>query len=109
METDVLKNFIKMEVEVLVAGVWISGFMTPIVKGVVTLLAVGQEKEFYGPTAVKAEVIQAIRQVRRQPQANTSGVPNADSPNPTTPVQSALGANSTPGQHPGSKFVHRAR
>jgi hypothetical protein len=64
MELDILKNFVRMHVEVLVGGVWIDGFMTPIVKSLVTLLPAGETKEFYGPTALKAEVIQAIRQVK---------------------------------------------
>lgn len=105
MELDVLKNFVKHEVEVLVAGVWITGVMTPIVKGVVTLLPAGQEKEFYGPTAVHAEVIQAVRQVRKQPTTNAMAPVVNQNPDAPVPPRSAL--EPVIGQHPGGKFVHR--
>jgi hypothetical protein len=108
METSVLAPFVKHEVEILVAGVWIPGVMTPIVKGVITLLPTAETAAFYGPTAIKAEVVQAIRQVKRSPQANVT--PNATQPVASAvPVRSALesGSGSNPGQHPGSKFVHR--
>lgn len=68
MELKILKNFINHDVEVLVAGVWIEGRMTPIVEGVVTLLPLKEAAAFYGPTALKADVIQAVRQVKRQTQ-----------------------------------------
>ncbi len=54
-----------MNVEVLVGGVWIEGHLKPIVKGVVTLLPIGEAASFYGPAALKQEAIQAIRQVRK--------------------------------------------
>lgn len=54
-----------MNVEVLVSGVWIEGHLRPIVKGVVTLIPIGEAAEFYGPAAFKQEAIQAIRQVRK--------------------------------------------
>jgi hypothetical protein len=104
MEADILKNFIKQDVEVLVGGVWIEGHLLPIVKNIVTLVPIGVAKEHYGPTACKMEVIQAIRQVRRPAQTNTAGtVPN--DPNPPAPVRSGF----EPAQqgHPGSRFVHK--
>lgn len=65
MESDILKHFVNREVEVLVGGVWIEGFMLPIAKGVVVLNPVGDMTQFYGPCSFKAEAIMAIRQVRR--------------------------------------------
>jgi hypothetical protein len=70
MDIEVIKPFISHEVEVLVAGVWIEGHLSPIVKGVITLLPLGEAAAFYGPCALKADVIQAIRQVKRQAPAN---------------------------------------
>lgn len=66
MESDILKHFVNHDVEVLIAGVWIEGHMTPIVKGIVTLLPIAGAEAFYGPTACKTDVIQAIRQVIRE-------------------------------------------
>lgn len=102
MESDILKNFVKMDVEILVGGVWIEGHLLPIVKNIVTLVPIGVAKEHYGPTACKMEVIQAIRQVRHPAQANTM-VPN--DPSPPTPVRS--GFESAQHGHPGNKFVVR--
>lgn len=68
MELEILKNFVNNAVEVLVGGVWLEGYMTPIVKSVVTLLPLDSAKEFYGPAAVKAENIMAIRQMKIQVQ-----------------------------------------
>jgi hypothetical protein len=65
MEAEILKHFIGMNVEVLVGGVWIEGHLRPIVKGVVTLLPIGEAASFYGPAAFKQDAIQAIRQVRK--------------------------------------------
>jgi hypothetical protein len=65
MEAEILKHFIGMNVEVLVGGVWIEGHLRPIVKGVVTLLPIGEAASFYGPAALKQDTIQAIRQVRK--------------------------------------------
>jgi hypothetical protein len=65
MEQDIIKNFVNRDVEVLVSGVWIEGHMTPVVKGVVTLLPYGEAAKSYGPTALKMDVIQAIRQVKK--------------------------------------------
>jgi hypothetical protein len=106
MDLSVLAPFVKMEVEILVAGVWIPGIMTPIVKGVITLLPTEETKLGYGPTAVKAEVVQAIRQVRRsgQPVASTA-MPSVGS---SVPVRSGFDSTgSVPGQNSGSKYVHR--
>lgn len=104
MEAATLGNFVKRDVEILVAGVWIAGHMLPIVKGVVTLVPIGVEKEFYGPTAVKAEVVQAIREVRKQPQANTASTVPSD-PSAPPPVRSAFDGNQQ--GHPGMKYVHK--
>lgn len=104
MEAAILGNFVKRDVEILVAGVWLAGHMLPIVKGVVTLVPIGVEKEFYGPTAVKSEVIQAVREVRKQPQANTAPSVPSD-PSPPPPVRSAFEAPQH--GHPGMKFVHK--
>lgn len=65
METDILKHFIGKDVEVLVSGVWIEGHMQPIAKGVVTLVPTDETAPFYGPTAMKTDVIQAIRQIKK--------------------------------------------
>jgi hypothetical protein len=102
METDVLRHFIGRDVEILVGGAWVDGHMQPIVKGVITLIPFKDVAHFYGPTAVKAESVQAIRQVIR------SGVPLADpSPQANTtaggvPVRSSLDQV----QNSGNKFVH---
>lgn len=65
MEAEILKHFIGMNVEVLVGGVWIEGHLKPIVKGVVTLLPIGEASAFYGPAAFKQDAIQAIRMVKK--------------------------------------------
>lgn len=106
MEPAVLVNFVKREVEILVGGVWISGYMTPIVKSVITLLPVGADKEFYGPTALKAEAVQAIREVRKQSQAKVAPGATVPSDPSVPPTRSAL-ETSNPGHHPGMKYVHR--
>ncbi len=85
MELDVLKNFIGRDVEVLVGGVWIEGHMQPIVKGVITLLPLGDVAQFYGPTAMKADVVQAVRQIRKQGQVQVD--PAAE---PSANVRSSL-------------------
>lgn len=100
METDVLKHFIGKDVEILVGGAWVDGHMKPIVKGLITLIPFSDQAAFYGPTALKAEAVQAIRQVIRAgvkladpvPQATAGGVP----------VRSSLDQVS----HQGGKFVH---
>lgn len=72
MEADVIKPFIGHSVEILVAGVWIEGFLNPIAKGVIQLTPLDELKEFYGPCALKLEVVQAIRQIKRASSTNTS-------------------------------------
>lgn len=105
MEADILKNFIKRDVEILVGGVWIEGHLLPIVKNIVTLLPIGLAKEHYGPTACKMEVIQAIREVRRQASTNiASSVPH--NPSLPPPVNSGFGQPQQP-VHPGMKYVHK--
>jgi len=103
METDVLKHFIGRDVEILVGGAWVDGHMQPIVKGVITLIPFKDVAPFYGPTALKAESVQAIRQVIR------SGVPLADpAPQATAggvPIRSSLDQV----QHSGNKFVHHQK
>jgi hypothetical protein len=102
MELETLKSFVRRDVEVLVGGVWMEGHMTPIVKSVVVLLPIGAAKEFYGPTACKAENIQAIREVKRQPTVN-SLVPSDPSAPPT--IHSSFDPASS--AHPGKKFIHK--
>lgn len=104
MELKVLKNFIKREVEILVGGVWVTGLLHPIVESVITLTPIGTEALHYGPTALKAEMVQAIREVRKQPTTNVVAPAPTGAP---VPVQS--GFNSVPqgGNHPGNKFVHK--
>lgn len=94
METDILKHFIGKDVEVLVSGVWIEGHMQPIAKGVVTLIPFGETGVFYGPCACKADVIQAIRQVKQSGQRVAEPVPEIS---PPTSVRSSLDSV-TPGQ-----------
>ncbi len=87
METESLKHFIGKDVEVLVSGVWIEGHMQPIAKGIVTLTPVGEMGVFYGPTACKIEVIQAIRQVKHSGQKMADPLPEIGAP---APVRSSL-------------------
>lgn len=68
MDIETIKPFINHDVEVLVGGVWIEGHMAPIVKGVIVLHPLQEMLPFYGPTALKADVIQAIRQVKKNGQ-----------------------------------------
>lgn len=88
MELEILKNFVNKNVEVLVGGVWLEGHMTPIVKSVVTLMPIGAAAVFYGPAAVKAENILAIRHVKTQEQP----IPVATIPEvkPDSDVRSSL-------------------
>ena len=94
METDILRHFIGKDVEVLVSGVWIEGHMEPIAKGIVTLIPVGDMGAFYGPAAMKAEVIQAIRQVKISGEKIAAHVPEIKT---TNDVRSSL-ESVTPGQ-----------
>ncbi len=94
MDTDILKHYIGMDVEILVSGVWIEGRLQPIVKGVITLVPVAEAGVFYGPCACKTDVVQAIRQVKRSGQKVAEPVPEAV---PPTNVRSSLDSV-TPGQ-----------
>lgn len=94
METDILKHFIGKDVEILVSGVWIEGHMQPIAKGVVTLTPTAETAAFYGPTALKTDVIMAIRQVKRSGERLAEPVPEIAPPNN---VRSSLD-QITPGQ-----------
>lgn len=94
METDILKHFIGKDVEVLVSGVWLEGHMQPIAKGIVTLTPVGEVAIFYGPTACKAEVIQAIRQIKKSGEKIVDPAPIVD---PKAAVRSSM-ESITPGQ-----------
>lgn len=100
MEIDVIKPFINHDVEVLVAGVWIEGHLVPIVKGTLILHPIGEAAAFYGPTALKADVIQAIRQVKKNGQAADQFIdPTTEAPKP---VRSGLDPV-TPGHRFGFK------
>lgn len=94
METDILKHFIGKDVEVLVSGVWIEGRMQPISKGIVTLVPTDVTAAFYGPTAMKTDVIQAIRQIKKSGQVVSDPVPEANQP----PVVRSSLDQVTPGQ-----------
>lgn len=80
MELDILKHFVKHDVEVLVGGVWIEGTMQPIAKGIVVLMPFADMQVFYGPASLKAEAIQAIRQVKRNNITVPNVVPNVPTP-----------------------------
>lgn len=100
MENDIIKHFVNKDVEILVSGVWIEGHMTPVVKGVVTMLPFGEAAIFYGPAACNVEVIQAIRLVKRQ--SAPAVVP------PTIPEPSDPGLRSALEQTiPGIRFVRK--
>jgi hypothetical protein len=94
MELDILKHFIKHEVEVLVGGVWIEGLMMPIVKGVVVLMPVGEMQAFFGPASLKAESIQAIRQIKKHGVIEKPIIPTEV---PAVGIRSSL-ESVTPGQ-----------
>lgn len=101
MENDIIKHFVNKDVEILVSGVWIEGHMTPVVKGVVTMLPFGEAATFYGPAACNVEVIRAIRLVKR-PGATAAVVP------PTIPEPSDPGLRSALEQTiPGIRFVRK--
>jgi hypothetical protein len=80
MELDILKHFVKYDVEVLVGGVWIEGTMQPISKGIVVLMPFADMQVFYGPASLKTEAIQAIRQVKRNNITAPNVVPNVPTP-----------------------------
>jgi hypothetical protein len=94
MELDILKHFIGHDVEVLISGVWIEGHMQPIAKGIIVLLPIAGAEAFYGPTSCKADVIQAIRQVKRD--KTTPQLPPEPQP---TKIKSSFDAT------PGKNFV----
>lgn len=89
MDIETIKPFINHDVEVLVAGVWIEGHLVPIVKGVIVIHPLEDAAAFYGPTAMKIEVIQAIRQVKKGTQQE---VPFTDptASGEASPVRSGL-------------------
>lgn len=95
MDNDILKHFIGHDVEVLISGVWIEGHMQPIAKGVIVLLPIDGTDIFYGPTSCRADVIQAIRQIKREKTAPLP-LPEADS----TKIRSSLDQVT-----PGHRFV----
>jgi hypothetical protein len=102
MEADILKHFIGKDVEILVGGAWVEGRMQPIVKGVITLIPFGEVAAFYGPTALKMESAQAIRQVIR---AGQKVVEPTEQPAP-----GLMGGNirsSLEQTTPGNRFVHK--
>ena len=104
MESDIIKNFVRRDVEILVGGVWIEGHLLPVVKNIVVLAPIGHSKEFYGPTSCKMEVIQAIREVKLPPTTQVPAVNNDPSPPPA--IKSGFGP-APKSTHPGNKFVHR--
>lgn len=87
MDMDIIKPFINHDVEVLVAGVWIEGHMAPIVKGVIMLLPLPDQAAFYGPCALRPDVIQAIRQVKKSGVPLVNPVPSSNS---HTTIRSSL-------------------
>ena len=86
MDKEILKHFIGQNVEVLVGGVWIEGHLQPISKGIIVLLPIGEASAFYGPTSMKEEAVQAIRQIRK---AGPVEMP-AQEVQAQTPVRSSL-------------------
>jgi len=87
MEADILKHYVGKDVEVLVAGVWIEGLLQPIAKGIVTLLPSDEVAAFYGITAMKMDVIQAIRHVKK---SGTRAVEPLQNTDPSPVVRSSL-------------------
>lgn len=85
MDISIIKPFVNRDVEVLVGGVWIEGHMTPIAKGIITLLPIGGAENFYGPCACTPEVIQAIRLVKSEARA-AAATPQTD----PTKIRSSL-------------------
>jgi hypothetical protein len=101
MDMDTIKPFINHDVEMLVGGTWIEGHLTPIVKGLILLYPIGEAKNFYGPCALKAEFIQAIRQVKKSNSPPEFKVPEVDTRSNIT-VRSGLD-QVTPEQRFGKK------
>jgi hypothetical protein len=97
MELENIKHFINKDVEILIGGVWVKGHMTPIVKGLITLLPFPEDVASYGPAALKAENVQCIRQLKRDAQqANAAVATQAQTP----PIKSGFESAS-----PGKRFV----
>ena len=80
MELDILKHFVKHDVEVLIGGQWVEGLFSSIQKGIVVLMPFADMQVFYGPASLKAEDIQAIRQVKRNNITAPNVVPNVQTP-----------------------------
>lgn len=97
MELDTLKHFVNKDVEMLVAGVWLEGHLMPIVKGIITLMPFTDQAAFYGPCALKHDVVQAIRLVRQR----QASVPVTETP-PNQQVRSSLESVT-----PGMRFVSK--
>ncbi len=98
MELDTLKHFVNKDVEILIGGVWVRGHMTPIVKSLITLIPFPEDAVNYGPTALKAENVNCIRQVKRDAvQANVQQATAAQTP---APVKSSFES-----AHPGNRYV----
>ena len=70
METNIIKHFVGKNVEVMVRGTWVEGFLQPIANGIVILLPIGTAKQFYGPAHMKMDIIDAIREVKTQLKAD---------------------------------------
>lgn len=92
MESDILKHFIGLDVEVLIGNAWIEGNLMPIAKGIVVLTPIAGAEAFYGPASMKAESIIAIRQVKRE---STEPPPFPSPPDPQK-IRSSL--ESSPGR-----------
>jgi hypothetical protein len=100
MELDILKHFVHKDVEILVGGVWVEGRMTPIVKSQITLLPWAEAAPFYGPTALKAENVQCIREVKRSAQQAAASTAAANAAAPPGTVKSGFES-----AHPGKRYV----
>jgi len=87
MDIDILKHFVRKDVEILVGGIVFEGHMLPIAKGIVVLMPFPEAASFYGPASCKAEAIQLIRQVKRNSPNEANVVPSAT---PPAPVRSSL-------------------
>ena|ERR1700678_2343719 len=90
MESDILKSFIGRNVEILISGTWVEGHLMPIAKGIVVLKPLPGTEAFLGPTSCKTDVIQAIREVKRD-------TPIVPKPVETPNVHSSFDATNIPG------------
>lgn len=75
MELDILKAFIKLNVEVVVDGVCFCGLLAPIAKGIVVIIPFPEDSEFYGPASMHYSDIKAIRQIKRHPNSPVAQLP----------------------------------